>query len=60
MQGPNIQTQTVGKYQLVVHPKLGEGATGKVFYGVHTESKQKIAAKQIDTTLLTPSLAKQI
>lgn len=58
--GTNIQTQTIGDYQLVVHPKLGEGATGKVFYGVNIVNKQKVAAKQIDTTKITSSLAKQI
>ena len=60
MQGSNIQTSTVGDYQLVIHPKLGEGATGKVFYGFHVITKQKVAAKQINTTTITASLAKQI
>jgi len=45
---------------LVVHPCLGQGATGKVFYGVNTDNKQKVAVKQIDTTKITSSLAKQI
>lgn len=45
---------------MVVHPPLGQGATGKVFYGVNTSNKQKVAVKQIDTTKITSSLAKQI
>lgn len=60
MQGTDIQTQKISDYQLVVHPQLGEGATGKVFYGVNVINKQKVAAKQIDTTKITSSLAKQI
>ncbi len=60
MQGPNIQTQIIGDYQLIIEPKLGSGATGKVFYGVNLTTKQKVAAKQIDTTKITSSLAKQI
>jgi len=39
---------------------LGQGATGKVFYGVNMDNKQKVAVKQIDTTKITSSLAKQI
>ena len=60
MQGANLQAQVIGDYQLIIHPKLGEGATGKVFYGVNMKNKQKVAAKQIDTTKITSNLAKQI
>ena len=66
MQGFSIQTsppedyQLVGDYQLVIHPKLGDGTIGKVFYGFNVNTKQKVAAKQIDTTAITASLAKQI
>ena len=60
MQGSNIETKKIGDYQLVVNPCLGQGATGKVFYGVNTINKLKVAVKQIDTTKITSSLAKQI
>jgi hypothetical protein len=56
----SLQYHSIGDYQLVTNPILGEGATGKVYYGVNMKNKIKVAAKQIDTAKITSSLAKQI
>lgn len=56
----NVQYRQLGDYKLVVSPILGEGATGKVYYGVNMKDKTKVAAKQIQISKITHSLAKQI
>jgi serine/threonine protein kinase len=55
-----MQLEKIGDYQLVKNPKLGSGATGEVFYGQNMKNNYKVAAKQIDTTKINASLAKQI
>ncbi|CAG9312455.1 unnamed protein product [Blepharisma stoltei] len=48
----------VGSYQL--DRKIGEGNYGTVFIGVHSESKQVVAAKSVLLGKLNPKLIKQM
>lgn len=48
----------VGNYQL--DRKIGEGNYGTVFIGVHTETKQVVAAKSIQLGKLNQKLVKQM
>jgi hypothetical protein len=52
--------EIIGDYQVLKSHKLGQGATGEVYYGQNMKQGYKVAVKRIDIAKITPSISKQI